>query len=270
MLQLKRATALLRVDVCRIVDALAALAAHHIQTPAIGRTLLQDALPISLGLRLAQWRAGIVESLERLDQEVALHAQLQLGGAAGTRAGLSGRGEAITRHMARALDLEAGEPWHTRRSGVAGIAAATGILLGALGKMARDVSLLAQNRIAEVHEPAIAGRGGSSAMAHKRNPTGSQVALSAALRAPGLVATMLAGLPAEQERGLGGWQAEGPVLAELFQLAAASAEAMAQVAEALDINDTTICANLWAADVGNDIGESAAITAALLAIKPKG
>jgi 3-carboxy-cis,cis-muconate cycloisomerase len=107
-------------------------------------------------------------------------------------------------------------------------------------------------------------------MAHKRNPTSCQVALSAALRAPGLVASILSGLPAEQERSLGGWQAEGPVLAELFLLTAGSADAMASVAEGLDVDETAMARNLRAAATGNDIGESAAIIPELLAQHRKG
>lgn len=140
------------------------------------------------------------------------------------------------------------------------------MLIGAFGKLARDVSLLAQNAIGEAQEPVIAGRGGSSAMAHKRNPTGCQVALSAATRAPGLVASLLAGLPQEQERGLGGWQAEGPVLAELFLLASGSATAMAVVAERLDVDADAVARNRDAAGMGEDMGESAAIIAELLGI----
>ena len=128
------------------------------------------------------------------------------------------------------LQLNPSPPWHARRGGIAAMAASLAICIGALGKMARDISLLAQNRLGEALEPLIEGRGGSSAMPHKRNPTGCQVALSAAARAPGLVATVFAGLPCELERGLGGWQAEGPVLAELCLLAAGSAHAMADVA----------------------------------------
>jgi 3-carboxy-cis,cis-muconate cycloisomerase len=172
--------------------------------------------------------------------------------------------------MADALGLAPGMPWHARRVGIAAIASALGILIGALGKFARDVSLLAQNGVGEAREPLVAGRGGSSAMAHKRNPTGCQVALSAALRAPGLVAGILAGLPAEEERGIGGWQAEAPVLADLFLLAAGSAQAMVAVAEGLDIDEAAIARNLAAAGVGTDIGESAAIVDALLDHHRKG
>lgn len=264
MLQAKAATAALSIDLDRIAAALAPLAERYAAVPAMGRTLLQDALPISFGLRLAQWHAGIAAAARRLENEVAANALLQLGGAAGTRAGLGGKGAAVADRLAAALGLGSGVPWQSRRGGVAAIAAALGIVIGSLGKMARDVSLLAQNAVGEAREPAISGRGGSSAMTHKRNPTGCQVALSAALRAPGLVAGILAGLPAEEERGLGGWQAEGPVLAELFLLAAGSAHALAAVAEGLEIDAAAIARNLAAADVGEDIGESAALVALIL------
>lgn len=263
--QMRDATALLDVDLARTADALAALADRYAERPAIGRTLLQDALPIAFGLRIAHWRIGIVEATARLRHEVADAAGLQFGGPVGTRAGLRGRGDAVAARLASALRLPDMAPWHTRRGGLAGVAAALAIVIGALAKMARDVSLLAQGGIGETREPAIPGRGGSSAMAHKRNPTGCQVALSAALRGPGLVAGILSGLPAELERGIGGWQAEGPALAELFLLAAGAADAMATVAEGLEIHDAVLLRNLGAAGLGSDIGESAELVARLLA-----
>jgi 3-carboxy-cis,cis-muconate cycloisomerase len=227
--------------------------------------LLQDAAPIAFGLRVAQWLAGIHGARLRLERAGLDALTLQLGGAAGTRAGLGGKGDEVARHMAAALGLgELTSPWHARRDRVAALAAAVGILVGMIGKMARDVALLAQNGTNELREPAIEGRGGSSAMPHKRNPTGCQVALSAAIRAPGLVACILSGLPQELERGLGGWQAEGPVLSELFMLAAGSAQAMATVAEGLEIDAEAMARILAQAGVGEDQGEAAEIVAAIL------
>lgn len=264
MLQTRAAADLVLADLARATVALADLAARHAETPAIGRTLLQDALPVAFGLRIAHWMAGIDDAAARLRRDVADHACLQFGGAAGSRAGLMGKGEAIAAHMAGKLGLDTGAPWHARRIGVAAIGTSLAIAVGALGKMARDVSLLSQNAIGEAREPAVAGRGGSSAMAHKRNPTGCQVALSAAIRAPGLAASLLGGMAQEEERGLGGWQAETPVLADLFLLAAGSAAAMADIAEGLEIDDHAIARNLAAAGIGTDIGDSAAIVRALI------
>lgn len=265
MCQVKAAYAVLLPDLERLCAALAGLAREHAARPAIGRTLLQDATAVGFGLRLAQALAGIDFAWAQLDAAIATHARLQLGGAAGTRAGLQGRGAAIAQRVAAALELAAGPPWHAQRVGVGAIASALGLLIGAVGKPARDIALLAQNAIGEAQEPRIAGRGGSSAMAHKRNPTGCQVALSAAIRAPGLVASVLGGLPQEQERGLGGWQAEAPVLAELFGLVSASLAAMAVVAGGLEVNQAAIAANLEASGLDAEIGESVAIVNALLA-----
>ena len=270
MLQVVAGAALLEADLNRVTTALFRLAETHAATPAVGRTLLQDAMPVGFGLRLAQAAAGIDNAAQRLAHEVAANAKLQFGGAAGTRAGLDGKGAAVGSRLARALGLAPGVPWHARRVGIAAIATALAVTIGSLGKLARDVSLLAQNALGEAREPRIEGRGGSSAMAHKRNPTGCQLALSAALRAPGLVAGILAGLPAEAERGLGGWQAEGPALTELFILAAGAAQAMAYVAEGLDIDEAAIARNLAEAQIGSDIGESVAIVAAILAHHRKG
>ncbi|WP_277983290.1 lyase family protein [Sphingomonas faeni] len=267
MIQVQRGARLLLADTDRIATALAPLAERHAATPAIGRTLLQDAQPIGFGLRIAQWHAGIAAASLRVTLEVSAHAVLQWGGAAGTRPYHNGRSANVAARLARALDLADAPPWHARREGVAGIAAAIGILIGALAKMARDVALLAQNTVGEAHEPAVAGRGGSSAMAHKRNPTGCQTVLSAAYRAPGLVAGIISALPAEEERGIGGWQAEGPMLIDLFLLASGAAEAMASVAEGLDIDADAIARNVEAAGQENDIGDSVALVGALLVLQ---
>jgi 3-carboxy-cis,cis-muconate cycloisomerase len=268
MLQARAALALLGDDAARLDTALVVLTERHAETAALGRTLLQGALPITFGLKTAGWLTGLHAARRRLHGEAEGALMLQLGGAAGTLAGM-GSGEtaiAVARRMAETLGLGLpATPWHARRETVAGLGAALAIFTGAVGKMARDISLLAQNEVAEVFEPRLAGRGGSSAMAHKRNPTGCQVALSAALRAPGLAATLLAGLPQEHERGLGGWQAEGPVVAELFILAHGAVVAMADVAEGLEVDTAAMARNLAAAGVGTDTGAAAMLVQRALA-----
>ena len=268
MLQARAAMALLRADTVRLETALATLSARHAETPALGRTLLQGALPMTFGLKSAGWLVGVHAARTRLEREAEAALMLQLGGAAGTLAGMGSGGSAlaVAQRMAGALGLGMPvTPWHARREAIAALGGALAILTGATGKMARDVSLLAQNEVAEAFEPRLPGRGGSSAMAHKRNPTGCQVALSAASRAPGLAATLMAGLPQEHERGLGGWQAEGPVLADLFILAHGAVVAMADVAEGLEVDTAAMARNLAAADVGSDTGASALLVQRALA-----
>jgi 3-carboxy-cis,cis-muconate cycloisomerase len=265
VLQAKAAMASLGPDLARLSGTLADLAERYSSVPAVGRTLLQDAVPITFGLRAAQWLAGVTSAWRRLQAAAEEAMLLQLGGAAGTRAGMAGRGAQVADTLARLLGLTAPTtPWHARRDTVAALAAAVGIVIGTLGKIGRDISLLAQDAIGEAREPSVGGRGGSSAMSHKRNPAASRVSLSAAIRAPGLVAAVLAGLPQEQERGLGGWQNEAPLLADLFMLAAGSAAALADAVAGLEVDKGALQRNLTAAEIGSDTGEAEAFVRAIL------
>jgi 3-carboxy-cis,cis-muconate cycloisomerase len=263
MLQAKAGAALIRREGEALTRALAVLAGRHAETPLLGRTLLQGALPITFGLRAAGWLLGVDAALRRFEREAAEALAIQLGGPVGA---LGGLGPAVAERVAADLGLAAPPlPWHARREAVAGLASALAILAGAVGKIARDVSLMAQNEVGEAFEPRLAGRGGSSAMSHKRNPTGCQVALSAAARVPGLAATILAGLPQEQERGLGGWQAEAPVLAGLFELTHGALAAMVPVIAGLEVDEGAMGDNLRAAGVGADSGHSADLVRRALA-----
>lgn len=259
VLQAKEAEALLDADLRRTLAGLAALVEQYAETPAMGRTLLQDALPITFGLRAAQWLMGIHQARSAFLHACETALVLQHGGPVGAAP--------PSELLAAELGLRAPRaPWHARRVALAGLASALGILIGALAKTAGDIALMAQDGIGEAREPERAGRGGSSSMPHKNNPAGGQLALSAAARAPGLVAAFLAGLSHQQfERGLGGWQAEAPVLAELFMLAGASARAMAEVAEGLEVDAAAMARNLAAAGRGAETGESADLARALLA-----
>jgi 3-carboxy-cis,cis-muconate cycloisomerase len=266
MLQLRDGASLLMIDLARIMDGLASLARRYIDTAAVGRTMLQNALPITVGLRVAQWLAGIYGATRRFERACAEDIVLQFGGPVGTFGGLEGRGQTVHDQIAKEMGLKpAVAPWHARRDGVASIATNVAVLIGMIGKMARDISFLSQDAIGEAYEPRIVGRGGSSAMGHKRNPTGCQVALSAATRAPGLVASILSGLPQEQERGLGGWQAEWPALAELFMVAGGSAASMADAIEGLVVDEAAVARNLGTANIGHDIGEARRIVDKILA-----
>jgi len=258
MLQARDGAALIRRDAARLANALATLTRAYRATPMLGRTLLQAALPITFGLKASIWLSGVTGALDRFEREAAA-IRLQFGGATGSRAGLNGQGAELSQRLATRLDLPPALPWHAERQGLAGLASALAILIGAVAKIAADVALMAQVEVGEAFEPRQAGRGGSSAMAHKRNPTGCQVALSAAIRAPHLAATIVSALPQQHERGLGGWQAEAPVLADLFQLAHGALGAMIVVIEGLEVDTGRMADNLAAAQVGTDVGESQAL-----------
>jgi 3-carboxy-cis,cis-muconate cycloisomerase len=245
VLQLRDALALVDADVERLTRALAAQARRHATTLLAGRTWLQQALPITLGVKLA----GVVNAFDRHRARIAaLRARalvVQFGGAAGTLASLHDRGIAVTEALAQRLHLGVPDlPWHTERDRVCDVAAALAMLTATCGKLARDVSLLAQTEVGEAFEPAGSGRGGSSTMPQKCNPVGASRALAAAIRVPGLVATMLSAAVQEHERGLGNWPAEWETLPEIALLTAGALEAMIDVAEGLEIDTGRMRANL--------------------------
>jgi 3-carboxy-cis,cis-muconate cycloisomerase len=245
VLQLRAACGLLKRDLARLAEALAALTEKHRGTVMLARTLMQPALPTSFSVKTASWLVGVEDGLLRLMRESEHALTLQLGGAAGTLSALGDKGVEVTQRLASRLGLAlAPMPWHTRRDAVAGLGSALGILTGTLGKIARDLALLSQAEIGEAAEPSGQGRGGSSTMPHKQNPIGSMVALAAATRAPGLVATLLSAMVQEHERALGGWQAEAPTLAALFEAAHGATFAMAETIGGLKVDAGAMRRNL--------------------------
>ena len=245
VLQLKDALALIDVDVERLAAALAMQARRHAATVLAGRTWLQQAIPMTLGVKLA----GTVNALDRHRQRLAeLEGRalvLQFGGAVGTLASLHDRGLAVSEALAARLALPLPDlPWHTQRDRVCEVASVLGMLTATLGKLARDLALLSQTEVAEAFEPAAPGRGGSSTMPQKRNPVGASIAIAAAVRVPGLVATMLVAAAQEHERGLGNWPAEWETLPEIALLVAGAAEAMADVVAGLAVDAERMRENL--------------------------
>ncbi|WP_242894854.1 3-carboxy-cis,cis-muconate cycloisomerase [Actinomadura litoris] len=242
----------------RALDALAGLAERHRDTPMAGRTLGRQALPTTFGAKAAGWLVGCLEARDRL-RSVPLPAQL--GGAAGT---LDAHGD-LALDLADAFADEAGLarpvlPWHTRRGPVADLAAALALVAGALGKIGTDVWLLAQSEVDEVAEAAGPGRGGSSAMPHKRNPALATLVRSAALQVPAYAQVVLAAQAAPLERPAGEWHAEWQPLRECLRLTGGAAETAAELAGGLEVRTDRMRANLDALlDVlGEDPGPGAA------------
>ena len=203
-------------------NAAASIAERHRDTPMVARTLLQPATPVPFGWKAAVWlslAARAYRAFGRAGQDAAV---LQFGGAAGTLAAFGAEADAVAdtppdlgsappadhlAQRARSLRSPRCGSRDSRRCG---------------GKIARDVSLLMQAEVGEAFEPAAQGRGGSSAMPHKRNPAASLLALEAAQRVPGLAATLLAQLAPEHERGLGQWQSQWLTLRDLLGGAASA------------------------------------------------
>jgi 3-carboxy-cis,cis-muconate cycloisomerase len=247
VLQMRDALALIRSDLQRLEGSLAQLTREHAGTILSGRTWLQDGPPVTLGLKIAGLLAALRRHQERLEAAGTRAIVLQFGGAVGTLAALGDKGTAVSAVLAQKLGLaEPLLPWHTQRDNLAELATCLGLLVGTLGKMARDVSLLMQTEVGEVFEPAAEGRGGSSTMPHKRNPVASAAILAIATRVPALVSTLLHAMIQEHERGLGGWQAEWKTLPEIFCLTAAALSRANEIADGLEVDQDRMKANLEA------------------------
>jgi 3-carboxy-cis,cis-muconate cycloisomerase len=248
MLVAKRALVPIAADSAAAANACAQLAERHRETLMLGRTLLQQALPLTFGLKAAGWLAGI-ESARRdllLRAEHAL--AVQLGGAVGTAAALGRAGPVVAAELARELDLAAPAlPWHTERGRVVELGSALSLLSGALAKPARDVTLLAQNEVAELRVRTAEDAGGSSTMPHKRNPVMAVAVLACAARVPGLTATLQTAMVQEHERAAGAWQSEWETLADLLRSVGSAAAAARELLETLEVDSERMRANLLAA-----------------------
>ena len=242
MLVAHRALGPLLDDLGAAAGAAARIAAEHRATVLAGRTLLQQAVPVTLGLKAAGWLSGLDDAIARLETVRDERLAVQLGGAAGTLASLGDRGLDVMAGMARALGLaEPVLPWHTIRTRPAELAGALGTACGVVAKAARDVTLLAQTEVAEVAEGAA---GASSTMPHKRNPVAAVSAAACAAQAPGLVATLLGAMAHEHERAAGSWHAEWRPLTELLRSTGSAAAWLRTCLVDLEVDAGAMRANL--------------------------
>ncbi|GAA4804373.1 3-carboxy-cis,cis-muconate cycloisomerase [Streptomyces ziwulingensis] len=259
MLVARRALGLVRADLARTAAALAGLAERHRETLAVARTLALHAVPTTFGLRAAGWRSLVLDAEARLARVHEGGLPVSLGGAAGTLAGYleyapaaaGGRPDPgrYTELLAEAYAAETGLavpvlPWHALRTPVADLASALAFTAGALGKIAVDVQSLARTEVGEVAEPGGPGRGGSSAMPHKRNPVLATLVRGAALQVPALAAALTQCLVAEDERSAGVWHAEWQLLRECLRLSGGAARTAAELAEGLQVRPDRMRANL--------------------------
>jgi 3-carboxy-cis,cis-muconate cycloisomerase len=262
VLQLREAFDDTAERLARISAELQRLTIAHRDLVLAGRTWLQQALPVTLGLKFAGWLDAVERHRERLVETRRRVEVLQFGGAVGTLAALGKDGPRVAEVLAGELKLALPEiPWHAQRDRIAEVAATFGLLVGTLGKIARDISLMSQTEIGELAEPSASGRGGSSTLPHKRNPIGCGVILAAAIRVPPLVSTMLTAMVQEHERGLGGWHAEWQTLPEICMLTSGALSHLTQILAGLQIHEAVMAENLHAAH-GLMMAESVAMVLA--------
>lgn len=208
VLQTRRALALIQNDLLELCARLLALAEQFADTPVLAHALLQPAQVSSLRVKLLNWLLPLLRSAEALQLQARSALQLQLGGAVGTLTGMGAAGWDVVHAMAAELELAAPQmAWHTQRDAWLRLGSELALLCGNLGKLGRDLSLMAQAERAELMEPQESPRG-AAVLPHRRQPLAALQSVAAATRAPQRMAGLLAAMAQEEERGLGNWQAE--------------------------------------------------------------
>ena len=245
MLQMRSGLDLLVDELLVVSEACARLSERHRHSLMAGRTLLQQALPITFGLKAARWLALIVRQVQALHEHRDRTLAVQLGGAAGTLASLGEKGLQVVELLAEELGLPVPDlPWHTERDRVAQVATTLGVVAGAMAKVAGDVALLAQTEVGEASEGVAPGKGGSSAMPQKHNPVDATAAIASARLAIGVVPVILSAMAQEHERAVGGWQAEWLAIPDLFRFTAAAVERIRDVVGDLQVDPARMKVNL--------------------------
>jgi 3-carboxy-cis,cis-muconate cycloisomerase len=242
VLQMQQYWYWLNDKLAELSDLLVEITKKHRNTLMIGRTLLQQARPITFGLKTSGWLQSIERSKERMKSTQKRVLVIQLGGAVGS--GNANLSKSIQQSLADYLDLKPSFSWQSNRDNLVEAASFFGILNQSLAKIAKDVSLMMQTEVAEVFEGAAEGKGGSSTMPHKRNPVTCAAILANANRIPNLVATLLASMPQEHERSAGLWHSEWEVLTEILLLTAGSIERSIELIASLEVDDKRMLQNL--------------------------
>lgn len=235
----RKALVLIEADVEKAVAALLGLAQRHAGDPMLARTLMQPASVTSFGLKCAGWLGPLVRSQQRLKTSSRHALSVQLGGAVGTLAQMKDKGAQLVALMAAELELKAPSfAWHSQRDEWVALGCELGLLVGSLGKIAKDIALMSQYELGELAESDC----------HVRQDNDQQLAcmvtLAAAQRSPQRVAALLVAMPQEHERSLGNWQAELAEWPALLMSTHGAARAMAQLLANLQVDTQRMRANL--------------------------
>jgi len=245
VLQIREALELVDADLAAISKAMADLARKHRLTPMIGRSNLQQAIPITFGYKMA----GLLSAIERHRTRLAqLRPRVLVGefaGAAGTLASLATGAMETQAGLMEELGL--GQPdiaWHTIRDNIAEVGCFLGLVGGTLGKLSMDVKLMMQTEVGEVYEPFAHGRGSSSTMPQKRNPISSCYIHAQVSVVRQHAAALMDAMIADHERSTGPWEIEWIVLPEAFCLMAGALKQARFVLEGLEVDAAQMRANI--------------------------
>ncbi len=245
VLQIREALALVDADLAAISKTMADLARKHRLTPMIGRSNLQQAIPVTFGYKMAGLLSAIERHRTRLEQLRPRVLVGEFAGAAGTLASLATGAMETQAGLMEELGL--GQPdiaWHTIRDNIAEVGCFLGLVGGTLGKFSMDVKLMMQTEVGEVFEPFAHGRGSSSTMPQKRNPISSCYIHAQVSVVRQHAAALMDAMIADHERSTGPWEIEWIVLPEAFCLMAGALKQTRFVLDGLEVDEAQMRANI--------------------------
>jgi 3-carboxy-cis,cis-muconate cycloisomerase len=245
VLQIREALALIEAELATLAAALAQLAKQHRLTPVIGRSNLQQAVPVTFGYKMAGLLSAVQRHQQRLQQLKERVLVGEFAGAAGTLASLETG--AMETQAGLCAELGLAQPviaWHTIRDNIAEVGAFLGLVGGTLGKLSMDVKLMMQTEVAEVFEPYHHGRGSSSTMPQKRNPIASCYIHAAISVVRQHAAALMDAMVADHERSTGPWEIEWIVLPEAFCLMAGALRQAIAVVQGLEVDTAAMRRNI--------------------------
>jgi 3-carboxy-cis,cis-muconate cycloisomerase len=245
ILQVKDALDLVAADLAAVSSSLADLARRHRDTPMVGRSYLQHAVPITFGFKIATLLSAVERHRQRLAELAPRVLVGEFAGAVGTLASLPAGGLDTQAALMSALKL--GQPdiaWHSHRDRIAEVGCFLGLVTGTLAKLATDVKLMMQTEIGEVSEPAAPGRGSSSTMPQKRNPVSCVYIHACASVVRQHVAALLEAMASDHERASGPWQIEWISLPDAFLLTSGALAHARSLAAGLEVDPARMRANL--------------------------
>jgi len=244
MMMLKPALKRVNEDLLEVIQACAVLIDSHKTTPMSGRTLLQQALPITFGVKTSQWAASLLAVMPNLAQLERSGFYLQWGGPVGV-SDVENEHYQLPQHVATLLGLSLPLlPWHTNRQPIHALASALDACAGAMENIVEDIALMSQSELNEVAEPAIEGMGGSSSMPHKRNPVLCALIKTACLRMHGHLSVISNTTAQPFERALGQWHASWVPLMEGMALVSGAAAYLKTLLAGLQVHPERMAANL--------------------------
>ena len=233
------------------------MARRYRDTPVVGRSNLQQAIPVTFGFKMATILAAVERHRERLAQLRPRVLVGEFGGACGTLASIDQR--ALETQSGLMAELGLRQPviaWHTVRDSIAEVGCFLGLVGGTLGKVSMDVKLMMQTEVAEVFEPFAHGRGSSSTMPQKRNPISSCYIHAAVSVVRQHAAALMDAMIADHERSTGPWEIEWIVLPEAFCLTAGALKQTRFILEGLEVDAVKMRANI---DLTNGLVMSEAV-----------